>query len=269
MHIAKTVIVILGVLFGCRTIDSGKVNMIDESVKQSIDIVKNLRIYFGHQSVGANVLEGLEELKAGSSSDNLNIVSLDSAGNLPENFFAHSKIGANENPASKCNAFSAILKSDSFDSLDIALFKFCYIDINSETDIHAMFRHYEQTIEKVKSEFPGLQIVHVTVPLRQQSGGIMVKLRSLMGEKSEWETANIKRNEFNDLLKSRYTGEPLFDLAEVESTYPDGARRTFKSDGKIYYSLISDYASDSGHLNKLGRGLAAKELLNVLARIPK
>ena len=54
-----------------------------------------------------------------------------------------------------------------------------------------------------------------------------------------------KAEQFNELLIKEYDGkEPVFDLAEIESTRPDGRRETFTKDGKTYYSLIPDYTYD-------------------------
>jgi hypothetical protein len=77
---------------------------------------------------------------------------------------------------------------------------------------------------------------------------------------------NIKRNEYNQMLISKYQGiDPIFDLAKVESTLPNGQRTTFKFGDKSYYALANQYTSDGGHLNEIGRYYAAKELLKVLS----
>jgi len=72
--------------------------------------------------------------------------------------------------------------------------------------------------------------------------------------------ANAKRCEFNARLRRHYAGQPVYDLAQVESTYPDGRQTS---------SLISDYASDHGHLNQSGRRIAARELIRALASTQK
>jgi len=60
------------------------------------------------------------------------------------------------------------------------------------------------------------------------------------------------RGEFNRLLRERYAEDPIFDLAAVTSTYPDGRRETFTLDGKTYESLVPAYTDDGGHLNAVG-----------------
>ena len=80
--------------------------------------------------------------------------------------------------------------------------------------------------------------------------------------------ANIKRNEFNKLIRKEYAGkEPVFDLAEMESTHPDGRRGAFSKDGKTYYSMIPDYTHDGGYLNEKGRKKDSEQLLILLANL--
>ena len=77
---------------------------------------------------------------------------------------------------------------------------------------------------------------------------------------------NIKRSEFNDRLREEYgTKEFLFDLATLESTYPDGSKAIFKDSGKTYYHMVPDYTDDGGHLNERGRKIIAENLLIFLA----
>ena len=72
---------------------------------------------------------------------------------------------------------------------------------------------------------------------------------------------NINRNQFNEILRKEYEGKaPIFDLAKIESTYPDG---------KTSYSMVPDYTYDGGHLNETGRKKAAEQLLVLLANISK
>jgi hypothetical protein len=82
------------------------------------------------------------------------------------------------------------------------------------------------------------------------------------------DVANIKRNEFNRLIVNKYEGrESIYDLAKIESTLADGSRASFKSGGRVFFSLAKEYTDDGGHLNDIGKFRAAKELLNVLCNI--
>ena len=74
---------------------------------------------------------------------------------------------------------------------------------------------------------------------------------------------------FNEILKRTYRDDPIFDLAEAESMHPDGTRETFEHEGKQYYALIDDYTDDGGHLNEIGRKIAAEQLIHTLATAAK
>jgi len=70
------------------------------------------KIYFGHQSVGANIIEGVEELIKENKQINLNIIrTTPSMFTLPTPVFAHSEIGKNGDPRSKVEEFVRITGS--------------------------------------------------------------------------------------------------------------------------------------------------------------
>jgi lysophospholipase L1-like esterase len=80
---------------------------------------------------------------------------------------------------------------------------------------------------------------------------------------------NLRREEYNDLLRQTYAGHaPLFDLARLESTDPNGEKTTAAWKGHLVPALAPLYTDDGGHLNALGRQLAAREFVAVLAAIP-
>jgi len=70
------------------------------------------------------------------------------------------------------------------------------------------------------------------------------------------------------MLRHAYVGrEPFFDLAKLESTFPNGSQSTFTKDGNIYAALVPDYTNDGGHLNEKGRRIVAEHLLVYLAQL--
>ncbi|MCZ2076650.1 MAG: hypothetical protein LC130_16845, partial [Bryobacterales bacterium] len=112
-----------------------------------------------------------------------------------------------------------------------------------------------------------LKFVHVTVPLTTVEPAAKAWIKSTLGKKTA-RAANLKRNRFNELLRKTYSGaDPIFDLAEVESTYPDGSRSYFMHQENKIYTLVPEYTTDGGHLNRLGRRTAAERLLRVLAEM--
>ena len=87
----------------------------------------------------------------------------------------------------------------------------------------------------------------------------------MLGRPNRTKLANVRRNEFNRRLKERYPADPIYDLAAVMSTYPDGRQESFTMDGNTYYSLVPAYTDDGGHLNAVGRTHAAAEFVRSIA----
>jgi lysophospholipase L1-like esterase len=91
-------------------------------------------------------------------------------------------------------------------------------------------------------------------------------IKRLLGKATRQEV-NVKRNEFNDLMRQTYAGiDPIFDLAEVESTHGNGSRSYFMQGDEKIYTLAPEFTTDGGHLNEVGRRMAAERLLLVLAQ---
>ena len=228
------------------------------------------RIYFGHQSVGENILEGVNDILSTRRAIALRIVQGTSPDDLDPPAFLHSTIGRNGDPFSKIDAFQRVLEAAIGEKADIAMVKFCFVDIAENTDVSSLFRYYRERMEFLKKKFPNLRIVHVTVPLMTIPGGMINEgkrlIKCLLGKSDERSQSNQKRIQYNDLLVNEYGGnEPLFDLALLESTYPDGSRCARHYGSAKIYSLAPEYTPDGGHLNADGRKKAAEQLLIVLA----
>ncbi|MGV8048725.1 MAG: hypothetical protein AB2L21_00010 [Anaerolineaceae bacterium] len=228
----------------------------------------NRRIYFGHMSVGYDIMQGVKDLLAENTKVELTIVESDEASALDNPAFSHSKIGQNKVPKTKVDGFRICMEKGIGGKADIALFKFCYIDVIEETNLEQLFSDYKATMLRLKKAFPQTLFVHVTVPLRTVQTGPRVWIKKIIGKPIGEYVANIRRNAFNDLLRKEYDGkEPIYDLAKVESTLSDGSRSSFVHDGRTYYSLVPAYTYDGGHLNETGRKLAAAQLLLLLASL--
>ena len=84
------------------------------------------------------------------------------------------------------------------------------------------------------------------------------------------ENENAKREEFNQLLRNRYAGEePVFDLARLESTGPDGQRELHDWNGRRIPAVLPAYTNDGGHLTPDARVRFARELIALLASLPE
>ena len=183
--------------------------------------------------------------------------------------FVEGHIGVNRNPGSKTAAFDEVMDRGFGRQGGIALYKYCYIDFSSTTDVATVFDNYKKNAEELKKKYPSLVLVHATVPLTADQLSTSFKdrtkdmLRKLMGR-----DPNVKRNQFNQLLKQTYGGkDPIFDIAEIESTRADGSRTYFSRAGQKIYTLAPEFTTDGGHLNEAGRRAGAQKLLALLAAL--
>ncbi|HTP28519.1 MAG TPA: hypothetical protein VMK12_23035 [Anaeromyxobacteraceae bacterium] len=237
----------------------------DEEVTRDLTRLSRKRILFGHQSVGANILAGVQDLTVGSSPQ-LRVVEMKSATDLTPGTLAHVFVAENGHPLKKLASFERAL-AEAGTAPDIALMKFCYVDVSSKTDVNALFARYEETMGRLRARYPKTIFVHVTMPLTIVQHGAKAWVKDLMG-RSTGVAENARREDFNARLRRTYDGkEPIFDLARIESTRPDGSAEVSKWNGQDVPGLVSAYASDSGHLNERGRVVAARGLIGVLAAL--
>lgn len=238
------------------------------NIQRDLNTLAISRIYFGHMSVGANIIDGIKELQSRAGKVQLNIVERGVMDKLPDNFLLHSPIGENSKPLSKCIDFKSVIQTELKDKIDYALFKFCYIDFNEETDVEALFADYRKIMDELIADYPDITFIHVTTPLRSVDSGMGVWVREMLGRENRSKISNIQRNRFNQLIYSTYGDQPILDLAAAESTYPDGRRHTFKYLGdEVYYALIEEYTNDGGHLNDIGKRKVAADFIASLAEI--
>lgn len=223
------------------------------------------RIYFGHQSVGYNLIDGIKEVMDEYPIIKLNILETRDLATIDIGVFSHSKIGKNKDPESKTDDFVKIVESSGGNNLDIAFHKYCYIDANATTDVEKVFSNYKKQINYLKTKYPKIRFVHSTMPLTTIQPGLKAWIKKMLGKSIGLE-ANIKRNIFNQMLINNFQFiDPIFDFASAESMRPDGSMTTFTKDGEKYLTMYDNYSSDGGHLNKLGQKAVAEKLLIFLA----
>jgi hypothetical protein len=228
----------------------------------SWEMLSQKRIFFAHQSVGFNILDGIADLKQRYPQIKLNIVKTTDPLQFKQGMLVHTQVGVNMNPVSKISGFSDLIQSGFGEKSEIAFFKFCYIDLTPGADVKTIFATYQKTMEKLSIDFPQVVFVHFTVPLTSRQTGLKAFIKKILGKSLRGEEDNIVRTEFNNLLTEEYQGkEPIFDLARAESTYPDGTLSTFEKDGKTYPCLVPGYTEDGEHLNQTGRQVVAEKLL--------
>lgn len=257
--------------------DSAQYPLTEELSFQQLKTLSQKKIFFGHQSVGNNIIQGINDILEEYPKINLKIVRTKNKDDFYKPIFAQYEIGTNDYPLTKIEDFVRVLDEGVGNNLDIAMMKFCFVDITSATDIDNVFLIYKKSMEQLKARFPDITLVHFTVPLlrkEKQQGltqNIKTFFKKIMGKKNDGffsDIHNVARNKYNKLIVDYYTGkEPVFDLARLESTNSTGKRERFVSDSHEYYALVPEYTEDGGHLNKKGRQYIAEQLLVFLANL--
>jgi lysophospholipase L1-like esterase len=110
-----------------------------------------------------------------------------------------------------------------------------------------------------------LKFIHFTSPLVTQQKGIKAFIKKMIGREVRGYKDNLIRQKYNELIRNSYKN--IFDLAEIESTLPDGTRTIHSIDGESYYSLYSGYTDDGGHLNKEAAKIVANKLLIFISEL--
>jgi hypothetical protein len=234
----------------------------------TLDALKDRAVLFGHQSVGQNIMEGVEDLlKANPGPVRVTgVASRPDPSQLAPGTILHTIVGTNGDPFGKIKAFAEMMDRGLGEKADIALFKFCYIDVEGSTDVDRLFAEYRSTLAGLKARHPSTKFVHVTMPLRMVQTGPKAIIKKALGRPLGGYAENILRNRYNAMLRDEYQGkEPFFDLAQVESTRPDGTRVTFEQDGREYFALHPPFTPDNGHLTEESRAMVAGAFLNTLA----
>lgn len=229
---------VLGVIALVVTLTALETNVASAITTEGLTEASRAKVFFGHQSVGANVLSGVPGVYASQDLDAPPIVS-GTPGNVDGGFIAEKSIGTNGNPVSKIADFDRIMRGGMGEKVDVALMKFCYIDVTANTDVSSLFASYRDNMAALQKDFPNITFVHTTVPLTTDSSA-----------------DNAAREKLNGLIRGSYSGR-VFDLAAAESTRPDGTKVS---------GLYSGYASDPGHLNAAGSAVAASAFLEAIAR---
>jgi hypothetical protein len=214
--------------------------------------------------VGKNILDGLESFKLRDPAlASLPIIEIDSATKIAGPGIYHCKIGRNRDIPSKFHSFEDILIRRGLGAeVDLALMKLCYVDIGESTVVSSVFKEYTSLAERVMSTHPRLNLLHATVPLTIHGKGFRRALRNLV----KGDQKNMKRCEFNDLIRKHFPARSIVDLARFESTREDGSRVTFARFGREYEAANEQWMDGAGHLNKLGGERLARLFLQAIVQ---
>lgn len=202
--------------------------------------IKNSNVFFQHMSVGGIITDATERLgfKFSWATSDRAFTNY----NLGSTLFEVS----NGLPLEKADNFKHFITDNNIGSVaQVAGLKYCYSDIEHDTDLTAVKNKYSTVIQQIKSAYPNLKIFHVNTPLSTPGSWMSTE-------------SNTKRVEFSDWLKQTYGGtDAIIDIQEIESTMPDGTK--CKSGNAI--ALCDHWAYDSGHPNDANSDLLAKAFL--------
>ena len=83
------------------------------------------RIYFGHKSVGFDIIQSINDIMDENPYIRLNIIETSDPKDFNEPIVAHSRVGKNTDPKSKCDAFADFIVKGTRNKTYFAFFKFC------------------------------------------------------------------------------------------------------------------------------------------------
>jgi hypothetical protein len=225
------------------------------------------RVFFGHQSVGSNILAGVEDLRRDPPTFTLRVIESREPWTHPGPALLHFPVGSNRNPLGKMREFGEVVRASVAAPPDMAVLKLCYVDLKPGDDPVALAAEYERTMTALQREFPATAFVRTTIPLTIVERTLRSRVKGLLGTPPWGLEANAVREVFNERLRESHTDGPfLFDVARVECIDPAGRPVHARWRGRVIPCLCPAYSSDRGHLNAVGRVAVAREFLRTLCR---
>jgi hypothetical protein len=260
-------LLVMGVLAGVTVFTGPSVTAVERYVmprptSHDLERVARARIFFAHQSVGQNVLDGVRSVYTDAGLPIPRISEPDPGTSGIDEVL----IGTNGDPMGKIKAFDAEMRHGEADRVDVAVLKLCYVDVDSDTDVEAVFRAYRDTLTALQRDFPSVAVVAATVPLSSQRD-FKRRIKSVLGRDTGMGPAdNVARERLNALIREQFGAQRrLFDIAAAQSTGPDGQRPSYVHGGAAYYAMLDEYSADPGHLNAVGSEAAAAAFLAVVS----
>jgi hypothetical protein len=238
-------------------------------LRDHLNALAGRRVFFGHKSVGANIVAGIEQLLAANPGARLRVVASDLAEALAEPGLVHCQVGTNCDPDSKIADFARLVRAGIGDRADAALFKFCFVDVVEGTDGQRLFGAYKAAMGELAAAYPRTTFAHATVPLQGRRRDWKGRVKRLLGRLKPFAPDNAARHRLNELLRREYGPRGvLFDLAAAESLGADGAPSAVATGAGAVPCLCPEYTRDGGHLNDRGARAVAERFVTFLASLP-
>lgn len=214
------------------------------------------RGWFGHQSVGDDLLEGVRAFA--------DTPRLARGERVPRGSVGHAALERNGAPHEKIEGFVDAVRAMN-GAVDVVAMKLCWADFDDATDasVDELAKHYVAAVSTVEAEFPDLRVLHVTTPLRTVQGGVRAVVKRVIGRPLGGISHNALRERYNRALR-RFPLETVFDLARLEWTRRDGSEE--RHDGVP--ALAPEYTHDGGHLDAQARRDLGAQLARRFAAVP-
>ena len=267
LALALVALAVLGACGDSATIEAPqelKTSMLEPVTQAELAAAAGKRVLFAHQSVGNDILDGVNAIAAASGT-RINVMETSAVPTDTSGIF-HFKIGTNGEPLGKVRQFHELLAQSSLAGVDVAMVKLCYIDFNRTTDATQIANAYVQTIEELQRSHPGTTFAAMTAPLTVIQTGPKAWLKSMLGKDPAGHVENVKREEFNAVLRQRFGATQLFDVAKIEA-HGGGKPVVYEYKGQPYYALDPALTSDGGHLNEAGKRVVGAEFVKFLAKV--
>lgn len=261
-----------GFLVGCSGQEEDKnvsFTRLNDIPAEKLEALSQKTFFFGHQSVGRNMLDGLRILMEENPSINLQVVEGVDQGLAQPGVFLHANLGRNREPGTKMDAYIQAMDGGLGNKVDAAFLKFCYVDLERSGDPIQLFELYKREVEALKAKYPETTFVHFTLPIMTVPKGWKITVKNIIGREVPEQLDNLRRGEFNQLLRDEYMGkDPVFDIAYLESVAAStGERHTFRQDGKVVEAMAPENTNDGGHLGDVGKRWIAEQLVVFLASL--
>jgi hypothetical protein len=222
------------------------------------------KIFFAHMSVGTNIIDGIEAFLQKHPDVSLAPVKTSNPADMHLPTLYHTELGHNAEPFLKINSFCSLLNRIQPAAPDIVLMKFCYVDIIWNTDVTVLFNAYQKAINDLKTQMPYTLFLHCTVPLESTPISVKRKCKEIAKAFLYRPTRtdnNYKRMQFNEMLRKTWSAEQILDIAQIESTTPEGFLCCKVQRGQKIPFLCTNYTSDGGHLNNMGAQRIGQQFL--------
>jgi len=206
-----------------------------------LDALRSKKVFFGHQSVGQNLIDGARAIGFPFSH-------VEDGASFATVSWGDAKIDKNGDPLRKFTSFKTLIADKGIGAkVDVATMKLCWIDFESGTDVGSLLAKYDADVQALRAANPKLQLLHMTPPLTTSDPGL-----------------NAVRWKFGRAMIDKYRTDGLiFDLAEVIATGEDGTLCEKRGAPR----LCDGWSSDEGHLNDAGSQRAAKAFVAAVKRL--